>query len=421
MDVERLLISRIVQDGDFTPVSEGNVTGKFFLDTTNHAVFSTIVKHVAQYSQVPTLAAMKADYPTYKFVKVEESYDFLIDKIRQQHALAIIAEGMNVAIEAHDDGAVTDAIAALSEIIQEVATDVPNTRDVDITTTGNERLERYRDLAKNPGKLRGVPTGFDSLDRATLGWQKENLVYFVGPPKAGKSTLLLLCAIAVHALGLKPLVFTFEMSTDEMAERMDAIRAQVGHSRLRSGSLTKEEWKRLTRFLHSFENSQEFWFSSDTMASTGLSGIAAKVESIKPDIVFIDGVYLITDEVSGEVNTTTALTNLSRGFKRLAQNKEIPVVATSQVLLWKMDKKKGVTTNSIGYTSAFAQDGDVLIAVEPTEDDEIQRIKILEARNVGYLETYVHWDWDKGNFEELTDNPFAEAEGGGWDDKGDGF
>lgn len=421
MDVERLLVSRIIQDGDFTPVAENNVTGKFFLDQTNHAVFESIVKHVNNYGTVPTLAAMKADFPTYKFVRVEEPYAFLIDRIRRQHSLAIIAEGMNVAVSEHDDQNVEGAISALVEIIQQVATDVPNTRDVDITTTGDERLAYYEEISKNPGKLKGVPTGFDSLDKATLGWQPENLIYFVGPPKAGKSTLLLLCAIAVHQLGLKPLVFTFEMSTQEMAERMDAIRARVGHSRLRSGSLTKDEWKRLTRFLHSFENSAEFWFSSDTMASTGLSAINAKVEQIQPDIVFIDGVYLIHDEISGEVNTTTALTNLSRGFKRLAQNKRLPVVATSQVLLWKMDKKKGVTTGSIGYTSAFAQDADVLIAVEGTEDDEIQKVKILEARNVGHLETYVHWDWDKGVFEELTENPFAEAEGGGWDDKGDGF
>lgn len=421
MDVERLLVSRIIQDKDFTPVADASVTSKFFLDPQNRAVFEGIVRHVANYSQVPTLAAIRADFPEYKFVKVEDSFAFLIDKIREQHALSLIAEGMNEAVDAHENSDVARATSALADLLMQIATDVPNTRDVDITLTGADRLQRYLEFQNSTSHLRGIPTGFDTLDKATLGWQKENLVYFVGPPKSGKSTLLLLCAIAAHLYGLRPLLFTFEMSNDEMAERMDAIRAGVGHNRLRGGTLRKEEWKKLERYLKNLEVSAPFMMSADTAGASTLTGMAAKVEQYKPDIVFIDGVYLITDEVSGEVNTTTALTNLSRGFKRMAQNKQVPVVATSQVLLWKMDKKKGVTTNSIGYTSAFAQDGDVLLAVEPTEDNEIQKVKVLEARNVGYLETYVHWDWDTGTFEELTDNPFGEADGGGWDDKGTKF
>lgn len=421
MDVERLLISRIIQDKDYGPVADKSITSKFFLDQQNHQVFEHLVRHVTTYGQVPSLAAIKADFPEYKFVKVEDSYDFLLDKIREQHSLALIAEGMDEAVDAHDNQDVDRAKMALADILMQIATDVPNTRDVDITLTGADRLKRYLEFQNSSGSLRGIPTGFDTLDKATLGWQKENLVYFVGPPKSGKSTLLLLCAIAAHLYGLRPLLFTFEMSTDEMAERMDAIRASIGHNRLRGGTLRKEEWKKLELFLKNLENSPPFWMSADTAGASSLTGMAAKVDQYEPDIVFIDGVYLITDEISGEVNTTTALTNLSRGFKRLAQNKQIPIIATSQVLLWKMDKKKGVTTNSIGYTSAFAQDGDVLLAVEGTEDEAIQKIKVLEARNVGYLETYVHWDWDSGTFEELTENPFEDADGSGWDDKGSKF
>jgi replicative DNA helicase len=344
-----------------------------------------------------------------------------VDKIREKHQFSLLETGMSVAVDAFENADLGGALAAMSGVLAQIAIDVPNTRDTDITTTGNERLARYLEYKDMSGHLRGIPTGFTFLDNATLGWQKENFVLFVGPPKAGKSTMLLLAAIAVHLFGLRPLVFTFEMSTDEMTERMDAIRAKVGHTRLRSGDLSKEEWRKLRRYLHQIENMPPFWFSSDTMSATTLSGVGAKIDQYKPDIVFVDGIYMMIDEVTGESNTPQSLTNLTRGFKRMAQNKEMPIAATTQVLLWKMDRKKGITANSIGYSSSFAQDADVIIGVENTQDDNTQKVKVVEARNVGKVESFVRWDWDEGTFVELEENPFTSEGGEDWDSKGTKF
>jgi hypothetical protein len=66
-----------------------------------------------------------------------------------------------------------------------------------------------------------------------------------------------------------------------------------------------------------------------------------------------------------------------------------------------MSRKHGVTTQSIGYSSSFGQDSDVLVGVENTDDDVISKVKILDGRNVRKLEFYVKWDWDHGVFEEL--------------------
>jgi hypothetical protein len=96
-------------------------------------------------------------------------------------------------------------------------------------------------------------------------------------------------------------------------------------------------------------------------------------------------------------------------MKRMAQVRQIPIAISTQVLTWKMDRKRGVTTGSIGYASSFGQDSDVLIGVEPTDDDTINKVKILDGRNVKRMEIYVKWDWDTGVFEEVEREEFESG------------
>jgi replicative DNA helicase len=410
IDIERLLISKIIAEGNLADVTDAGINPTFFLDPNSRRVYATILRHKTEYGDVPTVRVMRKDFPDYKFVEVDESLQYLVDEIRKNHALSIYEEALGDAVEAYeaeDEDAVRNV---LSRAIGKVAADLPHGRDTDITQTGQKRLERYKALEDLDGGLRGIPSGFASIDRATQGFQKGQLVTFVGPPKAGKSTTLLLAARAAHRLGYSPLFIGFEMSNEEQEERFDAIEAGVSHHRLRGGTLKPDEWKRLQRSVHSLEEKKPFVLSNDSMSTTTLSGVAAKIERYEPDIVFVDGVYMMDDENGEAKGSPQALTNITRGFKRMAHNMDIPIAITTQVLEWKMDRKQGVTSNSIGYSSSFAQDSDAVIANESTDDPTIKKIKIVIARNAQAMETFVQWDWETGTFEELKENPF-ETEG----------
>jgi hypothetical protein len=77
-----------------------------------------------------------------------------------------------------------------------------------------------------------------------------------------------------------------------------------------------------------------------------------------------------------------------------------------------MDKKRGVTANSIGYSSSYNQDSDVVASVEKTDDPSTNLIKILLGRNTPYAEQHVRWDWDRAEFEELISAGGEYAENG---------
>jgi replicative DNA helicase len=409
-DFERLLVSRVIQDKDLAVVADAGITPDFFGDPDNKSVFKAILRHKGNYGEVPSLTTIKTDFPTYRFVKVEDSMEVLTDRLRELHTLALLEQGLADSVDAHEEGDATAAMEALARTLANIASAVPNARDTDLTETGQERLARYLTLKDLPDGLRGIPTGFNTIDRATQGLQKEQLVTFVGPPKAGKSTLLLLAAMAAHLHGERPLFIGFEMSNEEQEERFDAIRAGISHARLRNGTLKKTEWDKLERALRELEAMPSFFLSSDSMNATTLTGVQSKIDAIRPTIVFVDGIYMMQDELGEAQGSSQALTNLTRGFKRMAKNLQLPIVISTQVLEWKMNKKKGITSDSIGYSSSFAQDSDVILGVESTDDSNINKIKVVLARNCPPLETYCQWDWETGKFEELNEDPFAMEE-----------
>jgi hypothetical protein len=208
------------------------------------------------------------------------------------------------------------------------------------------------------------------------------------------------------------------MSNREQGERMDASRAGVSLSRLRSGNLTTEEWQLLERSVTDLSGMHSFVFSADRGRTMTISGIAAKIEQYRPPVVYEDRVYMMEDEEGEPRMTPRALSNLTQGFKRLAQTFKIPIVISTQGLEWKAEKgkKKRMGRTTVGYGSSFLTDSDCLVGVEISQDDpDIQILSILASRTAQPQDFYIRRDWDKGGFEELDYNPF-ETDGPDGDD-----
>jgi replicative DNA helicase len=142
---------------------------------------------------------------------------------------------------------------------------------------------------------------------------------------------------------------------------------------------------------------------TDSLTGMTVSAIAAKVNTVNPDVLFVDGAYLMLDETTGEAGTPQSLTNITRSLKRLAQRANICVVVSTQSLLWKQ-KKNVVSADSIGYSSSWLQDSDVVLGLQRTEDDDpnIRTLKIVASRNCPVAEVDMLFDWELGEFREDT-------------------
>jgi replicative DNA helicase len=233
------------------------------------------------------------------------------------------------------------------------------------------------------------------------------LITFVGEAKKGKSLMTLIMAQAAHSHGIVPLYISFEMSIEEQEARYDAIVAGVSHTKIIRGDLNMGEIQRIEDSIKIRRNMQEFIMTEDASSLTTVSAIAGKLQQYRPGLVIVDGVYLMDDEHGEPKGSPQALTNITRGLKRLAQRFDVPIIGTTQVLAWKLGNKKSraITSDAIGYSSSFVQDSDLVLGVESDPDIDNQSIiRVILARAAPKGEVRIKWDWENMDFTEVGED-----------------
>jgi replicative DNA helicase len=410
MNNESKLLNKIIEDKNLAEVLERGVTELWFADPTDKKLFLFLKDYFVKYQSTPSIDAIKDNFPTYKTfleqgISVEDSLDYLIDDLVAKRRKKLISETIGKAIDSIDSS-VPDhesALLALQRgILKLEEAGLNQTTDIEVRKAAKTAREEYEFRKNNPGLL-GLPTGFPTMDKATSGLQPEQLIVIIAPPKTGKSTLALQIAISAHLQDKKPLFISFEMSNKEQLTRYYAMRARISHKRLMTGSLTDKEEANFNTVVRGIENMrEELWFSGSPEGQT-VSAIAGKIQSKNPDIVFIDGTYLMIDEQTGESNTPQAITNITRSLKRLARKTKLPIVISTQVLTWKM-KGGNVSADSIGYSSSFHQDADVIFGLQRESEnvDDTRLLRVVASRNGGLVDVSLVWDWETGQFRELN-------------------
>ena len=397
-DNEYRLVSKVIAERNIIPVLERGIKDDWILDGDLRRVWTFVREHYASYREVPTVIAVVDNFPNFKVLNVEDTIEYLIDKMVEFRRRSITRLGIQNVVQLAQ---VNDHEAALTEMSKTLTVvneqGVQGTTHLDMTKDPDQFWEDYKNVQGS--ELLGVPTGFSKIDLATAGLQGGQLITLIAPPKTGKSQIGLRMAANVHASGLVPMFQSFEMNNREKSQRFLAMTSNISSARLRSGTLKKDEEKRLKDTLEDLGESKPFHFV-DAVNGLTIDSLVAKAEQLKPDVMFIDGVYLMMDQVTGDANTPQALTNITRGLKRAAQRMNIPVIITTQTLLWKMKGNK-VDANSIGYSSSFFQDSDVILGLEPIDENEGHRmLRVVQSRNCGPADALITWNWDTGCFHD---------------------
>ena len=416
LDFERLFISKLIEDPNFAEAQ--GIQAEYFDDPKYREAFVYIRNYYAEFAQIPSRRVFRADQPDINLAEVPESWAVLRDRLTNQYRRGKMTELLDPFRDAYDSGNTEEALRILSSTVSQMHQTNTKSRDVDVTQNGDERLARYQERRDNPGTLVGVPTGFPTIDKATQGLQPGQLVTFTGLAKASKSTLAMLCAMAVQEYGKKVLYLTYEQTVEEQERRLDAYRAGINDNLLNSGEINNADWARLQEGMHRTENLSTMVISEDCMT---VSAIAAKIDAHEPDIVIIDGVYMVEDENGADKGSPQALANIVSGLKFLAMNRMLCIVAVTQST---PARTKGETLNndSIMGSRAFIQYSNTVIGIERTDDSTIRMLKILLSRSCAPIEVPLRFNYDTGEFNELD---FADIEyteqGDDEDDDGEGM
>lgn len=247
----------------------------------------------------------------------------------------------------------------------------------------SESFERLEELVKKGNNLRGIATGFSSLDNKLAGLQDSNLIILAARPGIGKTTFSLNIALNTAIKEKNPVgFFSLEMSKEELVDRLLVGVADIDAWRLKTGRLSDEDYKRLHDAMA--ELSDALIFIDDT---PGLSILEMRTKArklkIEKDIKLLVVDYLQLANAGryfeSRVNEVSAV---SQGLKNLARELKIPVLAISQ--LSRAVEQRGVKKpqlSDLRESGSIEQDADVVIFLyqeEETEDLLDQNKKLIK-------------------------------------------
>jgi replicative DNA helicase len=301
----------------------------------------------------------------------------------------------------------------------------------DILKKAVDELEK-KQLQKSG--LTGIPSGFTDLDRLTSGWQRQELIIIAARPGMGKTAFVVsACRNAAVDFGHSVALFSLEMSSVQLVNRIISAEAEIEAEKIRKGKLEPHEWQQLhTKINKLFEANM---FIDDTPALSILE-LRAKCRRLKAqkgiDLIVIDYLQLMTGDSSGKGasgNREQEIAQISRALKQLAKELDVPVIALSQLNRSTETRggNKKPQLSDLRESGAIEQDADqVMFIYRPeyygiTADDQGNSLtgmgEIIMAKNrSGSLDNV--WLKFIGKFTKYCDldfQPFSNNEGGNFD------
>jgi replicative DNA helicase len=242
-------------------------------------------------------------------------------------------------------------------------------------------LEEIEAIGSRGGTLSGVPTGFADLDALTNGLHPGQMIVIAARPAMGKSALALdICRSASIKAGLTSVLFSLEMSRNEITMRLLSAEARVPLHAMRTGQLGEDDWTRLARRMSEVVDAPLFIDDSPNMS---MMEIRSKCRRIKQRhdlrLVVVDYLQLMSSPKRVE-NRQQEVSELSRSLKLLAKELNVPVVALAQLNRGpELRTDKRPLLADLRESGSIEQDSDVVILLHREDAYERESPRAGEA------------------------------------------
>jgi replicative DNA helicase len=242
-------------------------------------------------------------------------------------------------------------------------------------------LDEIEAIGSRGGTLSGVPTGFADLDSLTNGLHPGQMIVIAARPAIGKSALALdICRSASIKAGLTSVLFSLEMSRNEITMRLLSAEARVPLQAMRTGQLGEDDWTRLARRMSEVVDAPLFIDDSPNMS---MMEIRSKCRRLKQRhdlrLVVVDYLQLMSSPKRVE-NRQQEVSELSRSLKLLAKELNVPVVALAQLNRGpELRTDKRPLLADLRESGSIEQDSDVVILLHREDAYERESPRAGEA------------------------------------------
>ena len=200
----------------------------------------------------------------------------------------------------------------------------------EVVTNEFERLEQ---LLQNKGVTTGISSGFKHFDEMTSGFHPSDLVILAARPSMGKTAFALNLALnAAMKADKGVLVFSLEMSSSQLLQRLLAIEAGIGLQKIRNGFLGEDDWGKLGIASGKLANAEINIADVPNVNVLEIRSIARRLKAAgKLDMILIDYLQLIKGTSGKSDNRQQEISDISRSLKGIARELDIPIIALSQL------------------------------------------------------------------------------------------
>jgi replicative DNA helicase len=262
-----------------------------------------------------------------------------------------------------------------------------------------EAWERLDKLHKSDEKMRGVPTGYAKLDALLSGLQKSDLIILAARPSVGKTALALdIARNAACRFNVPVGIFSLEMSSQQLVDRLLAAESRVDSWKLRTGKLNSDkEFVHIQNALDQLSRAPIFF---DDTPAHGILQMRSAARQLKREhdvkLLIVDYLQLITTPRSYD-SMVQQVTEISRALKSLARELDIPVLALSQLSRAIEQRRDKPRLSDLRDSGSIEQDSDVVMFIhredkykDPDEKTNIVEIMVAKHRNgpTGNIELY---------------------------------
>lgn len=292
---------------------------------------------------------------------------------------------------------------------------------IEIKDTLGEAWERLDHLHKSKNELRGIKTGFTELDNMLSGFQKSDLIILAARPSMGKTALALDIARQTATKHNTPVgIFSLEMSSQQLVDRMLASQSNVNAWKLRTGKLTTDsEFDQIRQALDTLAKAPIFIDDQPANNMLKMRSVARRLKSERGvGLLIVDYLQLMAPSYGKSSDSMVQqVTEISRSLKTMARELDVPVLALSQLSRAVEQRRDKPRLSDLRDSGSIEQDADVVMFIhrddrynEDSSKPNIAEILIEKHRNgpVGKVELY--FDEKRVTFMSVDKSGFGDFE-----------
>lgn len=214
------------------------------------------------------------------------------------------------------------------------------------------------------GIVSGIPSGIKDLDKVTYGWQKSDFIVMASRPSMGKTALMLQFAKSAAKGNSNAVIFSLEMSSKKLVDRLMIGQSGVESFKFNSGGLSVLDWQKINTGVGELEKLK---LTIDDFSGCNIDYIRSRGRLLKSknecDIILIDYLQLIQGGKNKNKNREQEISEISRGCKAIAKELDVPVIALSQLsrAVETRGGDKRPMLSDLRESGAIEQDADIVI------------------------------------------------------------